>query len=48
MVYQLEAEKRFPQRIKIGNRAVGWLESEVQAWLASRVQSSRDVPDAKT
>jgi prophage regulatory protein len=25
MIYQLEAEKRFPRRIKIGVRAVGWI-----------------------
>ena len=37
MIYQLEAEKRFPSRIKIGARAVGWLHEEVQQWLAERV-----------
>jgi prophage regulatory protein len=41
MIYLLEAEQRFPQRIKIGQRAVGWLETEVQAWLMTRVQGSR-------
>ena len=41
MIYQLEAEQRFPHRIKIGLRAVGWVESEIQAWLAQRVQSGR-------
>ena len=25
MVYQLEAAQRFPRRIKIGVRAVGWM-----------------------
>lgn len=41
MVYQLEAERRFPSRIKLGLRAVGWIEEEVQAWLISRVQANR-------
>lgn len=41
MIYQLEAEQRFPHRIKIGTRAVGWIESEVQAWLAQRIEESR-------
>ena len=41
MIYQLEAEQGFPKRIKIGIRAVGWIESEVQAWVASRVEASR-------
>ncbi len=41
MIYQMQAEGRFPQRIKLGDRAVGWLESEVRAWLAARVETSR-------
>jgi prophage regulatory protein len=45
MIYQLEAEQRFPPRIKIGVRAVGWIESEVQAWLAQRVDGSRPSPE---
>jgi prophage regulatory protein len=40
-IYQLEAERRFPSRIKIGLRAVGWIEQEVQEWLAQRLQGSR-------
>jgi len=41
MIYQLEAEQRFPKRIKIGIRAVGWIESEVQKWVAMRIAASR-------
>ena len=41
MIYQLEAEQRFPRRIKIGLRAVGWIEGEVQGWLAEQVERSR-------
>jgi prophage regulatory protein len=41
MAYELEAQQRFPRRIKIGARAVGWLEGEVQAWRANRVDRSR-------
>jgi prophage regulatory protein len=41
MIYQMEADLRFPQRIKIGVRAVGWLENEVNAWLIMRITSSR-------
>jgi prophage regulatory protein len=40
-IYQLQAEKRFLRRIKIGLRAVGWLENEVQKWLADRIAESR-------
>lgn len=41
MIYQLEAERRFPKRIKIGIRAVGWIECEVQEWLVKRIEASR-------
>jgi prophage regulatory protein len=42
MIYQMEADKRFPTRIKIGTRAVGWLEKEVHAWLIRRIEISRN------
>jgi prophage regulatory protein len=41
MIYQMEAELRFPKRVKIGTRAVGWLEGEVNAWLQKRIALSR-------
>jgi prophage regulatory protein len=41
MIYQMEADLRFPQRVKIGTRAVGWLEKEVNAWLMRRIATSR-------
>jgi predicted DNA-binding transcriptional regulator AlpA len=41
MIYQLEAERRFPTRVRIGLRAVGWVESEVQHWLARRIEHHR-------
>jgi prophage regulatory protein len=48
MIYQLEANERFPKRVKIGIRAVGWLEGEVQAWLRVRVQRSRGLSPNST
>jgi prophage regulatory protein len=41
MIYQLEAEQRFPRRIKIGMRAVGWIQGEVQQWVVQRIERSR-------
>lgn len=41
MIYQLESERRFPWRVRIGARAVGWVEAEVQIWLAGRVEHHR-------
>lgn len=46
-VYRLQTENRFPHSIKIGERAVGWLEDEVRMWLAERIANSRrGNPDA--
>jgi prophage regulatory protein len=41
MIYQMEADQRFPKRVKIGTRAVGWLEGEVRTWLQKRIELSR-------
>lgn len=41
MIYQLESERRFPCRVRIGARAVGWVEAEVQGWLMGRIQHHR-------
>lgn len=41
MIYQMESEQRFPKRVQVGARAVGWLEHEVQTWLQQRVAESR-------
>ncbi len=41
MIYQLEAQQRFPARVHISTRAVGWIEDEVQGWLTERILRSR-------
>lgn len=41
MIYQMEAEGRFPPRVNIGVRADGWVESEVQDWLRGRIENRR-------
>jgi prophage regulatory protein len=45
MIYRLEAEHQFPHRIKIGVRAVGWIEEDVREWLTQRVEHSRGSPE---
>jgi len=42
MIYRLESEGRFPRRIKLGVRAVGWIESEIEAWIRKRAAQSGD------
>ena len=44
-IRNLELRGEFPKRIKLGERASGWLESEVDAWIAERVAKSR-APEA--
>lgn len=41
MAYDLMAKDQFPKPISLGARAVGWLESEIDAWIAQRVKASR-------
>jgi prophage regulatory protein len=41
MIYRLQAVRRFPQSVKITEFAVGWVDSEVQAWLVERVAACR-------
>ena len=36
-MYKLIKSLEFPQSIRLGLRAVGWLESEVEAWIKNRV-----------
>ena len=37
-IERLEAVGRFPKRLRLGPGAVGWLESEVDAYIAERVR----------
>jgi prophage regulatory protein len=39
-IYELQAQGDFPRRVKIASRSVGWVEAEVQAWLAQRIAQS--------
>lgn len=41
MAYALAKDGLFPRPINLGPRAVGWLASEVSAWIAARVQATR-------
>lgn len=40
-IYQRIADGTFPKAVNLGGRAVGWLESEIEDWLAQRVNASR-------
>lgn len=40
-IYALMAKGEFPKPIKIGARAVGWLDSDIDAWINEQVSASR-------
>ena len=42
-IARLEAAGKFPQRVRLGQNRVGWIESEVLDWLQKRIDA-RDKP----
>jgi len=36
-IYKYIAERKFPIPLQLSERCVGWLESEVQQWIQSRL-----------
>ena len=42
-LYMLISNGDFPQQIPLGLRAVGWLESEVDAWILEKIESRNRV-----
>jgi prophage regulatory protein len=41
-IYLRISNKEFPKPVSLGGRAVGWLESDIDQWLADKIESSRD------
>ncbi|MCL1040781.1 MULTISPECIES: helix-turn-helix transcriptional regulator [Shewanella] len=37
-IYDYIAKKQFPKPIDLGERAVGWLEHEIQDWIQQRIE----------
>lgn len=42
-VYLRISQGTFPPPISLGNRAVGWIEGEINDWLNQQIESSRDL-----
>ena len=36
-----EYDPTFPRPIAIGSKAIGWIESEIDAWLTAQIEKSR-------
>ncbi len=41
-VYLRIAQGRFPKPVSLGGRAVGWVEDEIDTWLAQQIAASRE------
>ena len=39
-IYELQSQGAFPMRVQITDHSVGWVEAEVQTWLAKRIAMS--------
>jgi prophage regulatory protein len=44
-IYLRVSKGTFPKPVSLGGRAVGWLEAEIQDWLAGRIEASRKAAD---
>jgi len=42
-IYALMKSGQFPKSIPLGERSVGWLESDISAWIDSKVAASKAV-----
>jgi len=42
-VYQRVTEGRFPRPVSLGDRAVGWIETEDEEWIACQIEASREL-----
>ena len=40
--YLMISRKEFPPSVSLGDRAVGWIESEIDQWLEDRIAASRE------
>ncbi|MGD0466463.1 MAG: AlpA family transcriptional regulator [Gammaproteobacteria bacterium] len=40
-IYLRIAKGNFPRQISLGTRTVGWIKSEIEAWLSNQIAQSR-------
>ncbi len=37
-IWRMERDGKFPKRLKMGGKSVGWLESEIIAWIQEKIR----------
>jgi prophage regulatory protein len=47
-VYQRVTEERFPRPVSLGARAVGWIEADVEEWIARQIEASLELCSQRT
>jgi prophage regulatory protein len=40
-IYAYVKDGKFPAPIKLGDRAIGWIDAEIDAWIDERIKASR-------
>jgi prophage regulatory protein len=40
-IYKRISEGSFPRQVSLGDRAVGWIEQEIDDWIVRRIQAAR-------
>lgn len=40
-IYEHISRGRFPKQVSLGPQSVGWVEREIDGWINSRIQASR-------
>lgn len=41
-IYLRISQGTFPRPVKLGSRAVGWLQTEIAAWVDDRIKASKE------
>lgn len=42
-LYQLIKQKKFPRQVRISDKRVGWICSEVDDWINQKIDESREI-----
>ncbi|MBL4833952.1 MAG: AlpA family transcriptional regulator [Pseudomonas sp.] len=38
-VYKFIKAQEFPKQVSLGGRSVGWIESEIEAWIVEKIEA---------
>jgi len=38
-IWRMEKDGKFPRRVKLGGKSVGWIDDEIKGWFADRLNN---------